>query len=348
MALTFEQKYQAIVAKDSEYEGLFITAVKTTGIFCRPVCNARKPKRENVEFFENIHEAMQQGYRPCKVCRPMEHVGEIPARISQIMRSLENDPRLKLKDEDLRANGLEPNSVRRWFKRNYGMTFQSYQRMLRLNTAKECILAGNSVTHTAFDNGFESLSGFNEGFQKVFGQAPSEANQAISISLSRITTPLGPMFACATKEGICLLEFSDQPQMSLKLRQLQVKWNAVILPGSNQHLETLEQELSDYFKGTLQEFSVPVCPAGTAFQKQVWRQLQTIPYAQTRSYGKQDAAIQNPKAVRAVAAANGQNPIAIVIPCHRVIGADGSLTGYAGGLHRKKWLLDHESQSLRN
>ena len=175
MTLTFEEKYQAILTKDASYEGLFITAVKSTGIFCRPVCTARKPKIENVEFFATPTEALEQGYRPCKVCKPMEHFGEVPAEIKPLLEKITKNPEMRIKDRDLRDLGLEPNSVRRWFKSNYGTTFQSYQRKLRLNAAHQQLNAGKPVTYAAYDNGFESLSGFGDSFQKLFATPPSNA-----------------------------------------------------------------------------------------------------------------------------------------------------------------------------
>ncbi len=342
MTLTFNEKYQAILRKDPTYEGLFITAVKTTGIFCRPVCSARKPNRENVEFFNSIDEAMQQGYRPCKVCRPMEQSGKVPAKIAGLLQSVQAHPHIKVKDKDLRDNGLEPNMVRRWFKQNYGITFQAYQRKLRIATARTSLLQGNTVTHTAYDHGFDSLSGFNQGYQKVFGKSPSTKDQVTAIHQIRFTTPLGPMFACADEQGLCLLDFTDRKDIDQKLVALQKSLGGVILPGTNQHLQLIEHQLRNYFAGRLKKFTVKLRFQGTEFQKMVWSELQVIPYGETRTYGQQALAIGRPTAVRAVAAANGQNSIAIVVPCHRVIGSDGSLRGFAGGLSRKKWLLEHE------
>ena len=135
MTLTFEEKYQAILNKDSNYEGLFITAVKTTGIFCRPVCTARKPKIENVEFFDSTKEALDRGYRPCKVCKPMQKEGETPDELKELLDYIEKNPEVKLKDSDLQSRGLEPYTIRRWFKKHYGMTFHNYQSKLRLNYA---------------------------------------------------------------------------------------------------------------------------------------------------------------------------------------------------------------------
>ncbi len=342
--LTFEEKYQAVVDRNASYEGQFIVAVKTTKIFCRPVCTARKPKKENVEFYLTSSEAIQQGYRPCKVCKPLEFAGSVPPNIEALLNKIHEQLPNKVKDEDLRTFGLEPNGVRRWFKKNYGMTFQEYQRMFRLNGAYQNLLSGKSVTHTAFDQGFESLSGFNDGFQKIFGVSPSKSEGKTIIQLIRITTPLGPMFAGATDKGVCILEFTDGTSLEANVKVLRRRMNAIMLPGSNQHLELVRKELAEYFLGSRKAFTFPLSFPGTHFQQQVWEGLQKIPYGETRGYQEQAKFLGNPKAVRAVATANAKNRLAIVIPCHRVIGSDGALRGYAGGLARKRWLLSHEQR----
>ena len=342
MSITFEEKYQAIVNKDSSYEGLFVTAVKTTGIFCRPVCTARKPKIENVEFFSSTKEAIDHGYRPCKVCKPLEYTGKIPDHLQNLLEYIEQNPKAKLKDSDLLSKGLTPNTVRRWFKKNYGMTFHDYQRKLRLNLAHQHLRAGKSVTHTAYDMGFESLSGFSENIQKVFDASPSRVSSKDLINVIRLTTPLGPMIAAATSKGICLLEFADRSGLDTYLDKLNNRLSTTILPGYNDHLLALEQQVAHYFQGSQRNFDLQLQTTGTTFQKEVWDSLMSIPYGVTRTYSEQARQVGRDNATRAVAAANGQNRIAIVIPCHRVIGKDGGLTGYAGGVHRKKWLLDFE------
>ena len=340
--LSFEDKYQGIVRKDPQYEGVFITAVKTTGIFCRPVCTARKPKRENVEFYNSVQEAINHGYRPCKVCKPMEHADETPEQIHKILKELDEDPFLKLKDYDLEQRGIEPNQIRRWFKKHHGITFHAYQRMLRINTAFHKISDGASITDSAFDTSYASLSGFNDGFSSIFGSSPSRSREKKVINILRFTTLLGPMFACASDEGLCLLEFTNRKMLETEFKDLAKRLNAIILPGKHPILDLTQLQLQEYFNGSRKSFSIPLNTPGTDFQNEVWKILQDIPYGATRSYKKQAEILGNAKAVRAVASANGMNRIAIVIPCHRVIGENGALTGYAGGLARKKWLLDHE------
>lgn len=345
MMLTHETMYKALVDKDVAYEGTFIAAVKTTGVFCRPTCTARKPKKENVEFFKTTKEALAKGYRPCKICHPLERFGKTPDFVKYVLDELSADPSKKFRDRDLIETGIEPSKIRRWFLKNHGVTFHAYQRMFRINTAFKKIREGESVTSVAFDSGYESLSGFNESFKSIFGVAPSNSKEKQVINITRLETPLGTMFACATDQGICLLEFTDRKMLETEFKTLAKRLNANIIQGDNQHFKVLKKELKEYFDGNRKEFTVPLHTPGTEFQQSVWNLLRTIPYGATRSYKQQAIALNRPEAIRAVANANGMNRISIIIPCHRVIGEDGSLTGYGGGLWRKKWLLDFEKSN---
>jgi len=344
--LSFDEKYNAIGHKDTQYEGIFITGVKSTGIFCRPSCRARKPKAENVVFFDNTQQALQYGLRPCKVCKPMEQLDKTPRYVTDLVRELHDNPYLRIKDYDLRKRGVEPSHIRRWFKKHHNMTFHTYQRLLRVNAAFNSIKKGESVTDAAFDSGYNSLSGFSEGYRSIFGSSATAAKNKNVINIVRFTSPIGPMFACATDQGICRLEFTDRRMLETEFKDLRKRLDAVILPGQHPHLDHLQSELVEYFSGKRQQFTVPLHTPGTDFQQAVWEVLKQIPYGETRTYKQQAIAINNPKAVRAVASANGKNRVGILIPCHRVIGSDGALVGYGGGLHRKKWLLDLESSPL--
>ncbi len=346
--LTFEQKYAVLGKAGADYEGSFITAVKTTGIFCRPSCTARKPLAKNIIFYDTTQQALQNGFRPCKRCKPMQRQDETPAYISDIIQELQVNPYLRIKDQDLRERNIEPATIRRWFKKHHNLTFHSYQRMLRIGAAYKTIEQGKTITHSAFEHGYDSLSGFNHSWHSIFGHSASYKNgqHKTIIHITRLTTPLGPMFACATQEGVCLLDFTDRRMLETEFQDLCKRLSAVILPGNNPHLTQLLKEVDDYFSGNRQQFTVPLDTPSTDFRKKVWQTLQTIPYGETRSYKDQAIAVGNPKAVRAVASANGQNRISIIIPCHRVIGADGTLVGYGGGLHRKKWLLDFERKHI--
>lgn len=346
MQLTAARMYQASVEKDPTFEGVFWMGVKTTGIFCRPTCTARKPKEENVEFFGNTREAILKGYRPCKVCKPLENPAETPAAIQNILEELRENPSLKFKDFDLVQRGVEPAAVRRWFQKNHGMTFHAFQRMFRLNTAFKKIQHGENIIETAYESGFQSLSGFNDRFKSVFGVSPKQSKTQNIIDLKRIETPIGTMYAAATQEGICMLEFTDRKMLETEFKDLAKTLNATIALGDNLHFALLEKELAEYFAAKRKDFTVQLAPVGTAFQKSVWEVLRKIPYGETWTYRKQAEMLGDKNKVRAVANANGMNKISIIIPCHRVIGSDGHLTGYGGGIWRKQKLLELEKALL--
>jgi AraC family transcriptional regulator of adaptative response/methylated-DNA-[protein]-cysteine methyltransferase len=336
------EMYEAAVHRDASYEGVFITAVRTTGIFCRPTCPAKKPRFENVEFYGSARDALLAGYRPCMRCRPMEQNGEIPEWLATLLDEVERDPTKRWHDADLRARSVDPSRVRRWFKANHGMTFHAYQRARRLGLALGRIRHGANLTHAAYDHGYESDSGFRDAFGQLFGTTPGQSRSTELMVLTRLPTPLGPMVAGATDEGVCLLEFADRRMLETQLERLQRRLGCEMAPGDHQHIDHLAGELKEYFAGTRKQFSIPLVVPGTDFQQLVWEKLCGIPYGQTRSYTDQARLIGQPIAVRAVARANGDNRIAIIIPCHRVIRSDGSLSGYGGGLWRKQFLIDHE------
>ena len=346
MKISNQEMYQASIDKNSDFEGVFWMAVKTTGIFCRPTCTARKPKFENVEFFDNTKDPILKGYRPCKICKPLENPDETPEGIKTLLKELTDNPGIKFKDYDLVKRGLEPATVRRWFLKHHGITFHAFQRMFKINSAFKKLQEGENIVDVALDNGYESLSGFNESFKNIFGLSPNNAKHEKIIDLKRIETPLGTMIACANDKGICMLEFSDRKALPTELKEISKYFDANIIQGNNPLFDQLEKELKEYFDGSRQVFEISLSPVGTDFQKKVWEILRTIPYGSTRSYQDQANILGNPKAVRAVANANGLNKISILIPCHRVIGSDGKLTGYGGGIWRKQKLLELEKAIL--
>jgi len=302
-----------------------------------------KTKARKCRVFWLGHDALLAGYRPCKVCTPLEYKGAAPDWLKPLLAEVNDDLLIRLRDSDLRARGLDPNRVRYWFKKHHQMTFQAYLRALRIGQAFGRIKHGERVTGTAFESGYESLSGFADSFKRTTGFSPSKSQESQLIATTRILTPLGPMLAGATDDGICLLEFVDRRMLETQLRRLGKLLNAECAPGFCKHFDKLSSQLEEYFSGKRREFDIPLVLPGTPFQQRVWTTLQTIPYGSTRSYKKQAETIGLPNAVRAVAKANGDNRIAIIIPCHRVIGANGDLTGYGGGLWRKRYLLNLES-----
>ena len=332
----------ALLERDASFEGLFVVGVKTTGIFCRPTCPARKPLPENVEFFGTIDEALASGFRPCKRCRPLEPAGGPPDWLRPLLEEVERNPTRRLRDADLRQLGYEPARVRRWFVAHHGMTFQGYHRARRLGHALENIGRGAEIEDAGYASGFESASGFREAFGRWFGETPARARRAQPLVVERLTTQLGPMVAAATDDALALLEFADRRMLETQIERLQRRLGCRFVIGSNAILERTKAELAAYFRGELQDFSVPLELAGTDFQTAAWRALLQIPYGATRSYEEQARVCQRPGAYRAIGRANGDNRLAIIVPCHRVIRTDGSLSGYGGGLWRKRWLLDHE------
>jgi len=332
---------RAYLERDASYNGVFFVAVRTTTIFCRPTCPARKPLPKNVEYFPTARAALSAGYRPCKRCRPLEP-DDRPEWVSQLLADVERDPTSRITDADLKKRGIDPATARRYFQAQYGMTFQAYTRARRLAGALSRIREGAALDTVVFDSGYESHSGFRDAFTRTFGETPGSDLNGECVLLSWLRTPLGPLVAGATAEGVCLLEFTDRRMLETQFATVRRLFSGSIVPGSNRHLDVLERELAGYFSGALKKFTVPLVYPGTPFQRRVWEQLLTIPYGETRSYEQLATAIGNPEAVRAVGHANGLNRISILIPCHRVINKDGKLGGYGGGLRRKQYLLELE------
>jgi AraC family transcriptional regulator of adaptative response/methylated-DNA-[protein]-cysteine methyltransferase len=332
---------RARLQRDAAYNGLFFVAVRTTGIFCRPTCPARTPLPKNVEYFPTARAALVAGYRPCKRCRPLD-ADDQPSWAAELLAEVERDPAARITEGDLRARGIDPATVRRFFLRRFGMTFQAYARARRLSGAMNLIREGAAIDEAAFESGYESNSGFRDAFARTFGDTAGRSRNGHCVLLSWLPSPLGPLVAGATNKGVCLLEFTDRRMLETQFAKLRKLFEGAVVPGNNKYLELLKTELAGYFAGSLQQFSVPLTYPGSPFQERVWKQLLAIPYGETRSYEELAIAIGQPKAVRAVGRTNGLNRIAIVIPCHRVVNKNGELGGYGGGLRRKQFLLDLE------
>ena len=332
---------RAMLERDTNYDGVFFTAVHTTGIFCRPTCAARKPLPQNVSFYATADEAMAAGYRPCQRCMPSQ-TDLTPQWVRSLIEAAETQLERRWTDEMLRERGLEPVRVRRWFKSQFGMTFHTYLRNRRLGIALDRLDRGSSIDDVAHDVGYESVSGFRDAFQQVFRATPGESSSLRALDFTRIETPLGPMLAMAEERGLVLLEFLDRPIMPREVEELRARFGYGVRPGRNAHLIQIQAQLDEYFAGTRREFSVSLVTPGGAFEVSVWQCLLKVPFGVMRSYGELAKQLGKPGASRAVGAANGRNRIAIVIPCHRICGVNGDLVGYGGGRARKQWLLDHE------
>ncbi len=318
-------------------------AVRTTGIFCRPGCPARMPKPENCEFFKTIETALAAGYRACKRCHPSRMPGEASDLVKALITLVEQNPEQRWSEADLKARGIDSSTARRQFNARFGMSFSAYARARRLGLAAKQVSTGESIVNAQITAGYESASGFRTAFAGTFGTAPKNA-QTEPLLIDWIDTPLGPMVCVCDARALYLLEFTDRVKIERQFARLTKRQNRAVVPGVTTITEQTRAELSAYFAGELREFSVTLATSGTDFQSLTWRALQDIPYGQTRSYAQLAVSVGNAKAVRAVAGANANNGLAIIIPCHRVIATGGGLGGYAGNLSRKAWLLEHEAK----
>jgi AraC family transcriptional regulator of adaptative response/methylated-DNA-[protein]-cysteine methyltransferase len=330
--------WAAFMRRDRSWDGRVIGAVKTTGIYCKPSCPARRPKREHVEFFASAEDARAAGYRACLRCKPDE-VGrdrDAVARAVQLIEQAEEAPSLA---ELAAAVGYAPHHFQRLFKRDLGVSPAEFARGLRRKRAETALKANERVTDAIYEAGYQNPSGFYSDAKERLGMTPSawrDGGRGETIRWTKFDSPLGEMLIAATSKGICRLTFDDS-EASLK-RHFP---NAAIVQDHGALKALVEGALAAIeHPGSAPD--LPIDVRGTAFQEAVWRELRKIPLGETRSYAEIAAAIGQPKAVRAVGTANGDNHVAVLIPCHRVIRSDGTLGGYAGGLDRKRKLLASE------
>lgn len=334
--------YQALLARDDRFDGQAFVCVASTGIFCRLTCPARKPLRANCTFHGTVAECIAAGFRPCKRCHPMAPAAGADPAIAALLAALEADPAHRWSEGEIAARGFDPSTVRRAFRRQYGMTFLELARQRRLREGFEVIATGGPVIEAQLEAGFSAPSAFRAAFARLLGVAPGLLSVEASLRASWIATPLGDMIAVASRSHLHLLEFTGRKALPAELRRLHQGTAGGIGLGRFAPHEQAEAELADFFAGRSARFSTPLHQPGSAFAQSVWAALCDIPAGETRSYAEIAAAIGRPTATRAVARANGANQIALMVPCHRVIGADGSLTGYGGGLWRKQRLLEVE------
>lgn len=339
-----KRMYEALVRRETAYDGAFFAGIRTTRIFCRPGCGARKPLPENVEYFSNARQALLAGYRPCKRCRPLSAADQHPDWVSTLLSLADQTLDRRLTAADLRTVGVEPARAACYFKRHFGMTFQAYHRSRRVGAALSAVRSGTPVLLEAVGRGFESERGFRDAFVRLFGAPPTAAarSDAQVLTVRWMPSPLGPLLAIADHASICLLEFVDRRAIEAQVRALRRRIPGVVIPGTNPILDRLSKQLDAYFSGRELALDLPIRIAGTPFQQRVWEELRRLPVGCTCSYAELAKRIGRGTAVRAVARANGDNRLALLIPCHRVIGSDGKPVGYGGGVWRKTWLLEHE------
>jgi AraC family transcriptional regulator of adaptative response/methylated-DNA-[protein]-cysteine methyltransferase len=337
--------YAALLARDPAYDGFFFVGVTTTGIFCRLTCPARKPKRENVSFYSSAQEALDAGFRPCLRCSPLAPSSPRNGAVHHLREAVQSEPDRGWSGAELVSAGYEPGTVRRSFKRAYGMTFSTFAREQRLGRAVTSLQEGNSVIEAQVEAGYESRSGFRDAIGRLLGEAPARARHARLLTAQWIETPIGPMLAAADDAGLHMLEFADRRALPSEIARLRKRVGAVAF-GEHPVLEAVAAQLDAYFAGERRTFELPLAQRATPFQARVWEALRQVPLGESRSYGDLARSLGHPTAVRAVARANGANEIAIVVPCHRIIGVDGALTGYGGHIWRKRWLLEHEQRMV--
>jgi len=311
----------------------------SNGVFCLAGCRKAPRRPSAARVFSSAREALAAGFRPCRTCTPLKTGLADPEWLLPLMSEVEEDPERRWHDLDLEHLGLDPAAVRRWFIANHGLTFHAYARLRRLGLALRQIQHGTPVSQAVVAHGFDSEASFREAFTQVFGNPPSAVDRESSIWINRVTTPLGSMVMGVHDSGLCLLEFAERRMLDTQLKRLRERMGRVFLPGDHPLMQQVKKELDDYFGGSLRDFSIPLQTPGTVFQEAVWKALREIPYGEMRSYADIAGRVGHADAVRAVGRANGDNRIAIVIPCHRVVGSDGELTGYGGGLWRKEYLL---------
>lgn len=334
--MTEEEKWKAVLENDKDCDGAFFYGVKSTGIYCRPSCASKPPKRENVEFFDSTAEAGQAGFRPCKRCRPDLAAYDPTAGLAREAKRLMEQSfagREELR-ERLNALGVTRRHLAEVFEKQYGVSPEQYIAGLRLAKAKELLEEGSTVTDAAFAVGLGSSAAFTAFFKKHVGMPPSEyrMRQTEEYPHCFCDTPLGTVRMGEDGSGITSLRFADG-----KLEPGKIRKAGLYLPDA-------AAQLAEYFAGKRKAFDIPLSLRGTRFQESVWKALREIPYGETRNYQQLAAAIGNEKAARAVGGANNRNPVLIFVPCHRVVGKDGTLVGYAGGIGRKQYLLEMEAK----
>lgn len=338
----FDTLYQALLDRDGAYEGRYFVCVSSTGIFCRLTCSARKPKRENCSFHETVAQCIEAGFRPCKRCHPTMPEASADPVVKTLVEALEARPGYRWGEPDLVRMGLDPSTVRRIFKRQFGMTFLEMARQRRMQEGFSALADGARVIDAQITAGFESPSAFRDAFARIVGTPPGSLSSKPLLVADWISSPLGPLIAIADKTQLHLLEFLDRKALPAEFRKLKGYAKGQIGFGRTEVTDQIQMEMDRFFSGENGVFETPLALHGSPFTRDVWRELLKIPAGETRSYSDLAKAIGKPEAVRAAARANGANQLAIIVPCHRILGADGSLTGYGGGLWRKQKLIEIE------
>jgi len=345
MSPSDETRWQAALARDASQDGVFVFAVSSTGVYCRPSCPSRRPRRENVTFFRDPGAAEKAGFRACLRCRPKAAGGNARAEvIKEVCRYIERHL-----DEPITLARLgsafhqSPFHLQRTFKSVLGITPKAYADSCRVNQLKRNLQAGHSVTRAMYDAGYSSSSRLYERTASQLGMTPDKYRRGAIAAPIRYTcadSPLGRMLVAATDKGICAIQFaSSDGELEQGLRH---EFPFAVRRRDDSALRASAHDLLRQMRGEKLDSSLPLDIQATAFQRRVWNYLQRIPFGATRSYGAVAKAIGRPEAARAVARACATNPVAVAIPCHRVVREDGNMGGYRWGIGRKKALLELE------
>ena len=348
----YESQWQAVLTKDARFDGRFVFAVSSTGIYCRPSCGSRRPHRENVSFFPLPEAAEQAGFRACLRCHPrnarvIDPQIQMAREVCRIIEQNEGEPiTLATLSEQV---GVSSFHLQRTFKSIMGITPQRYAEAYRVNRFKQGVRKGEAITTAIYDAGFGSSSRLYERASSQLGMTPAtygKGGRGAVIIYAIVKTPLGRLLVAATNKGVCSVMLGDS-DAALEANLLN-EFPAAEIRHDEEPLRSSLNAIVEHLKSRSPHIDLPLDIRATAFQRQVWEQLRAIPYGQTHSYSEVAKAIGQEKAVRAVARACATNPVALVIPCHRVIREDKSLGGYRWGLERKKKLLETEHKRLKS
>jgi len=347
VSISEESLWQAVLGRELSFEGVFFYGVRSTGIYCRPTCPSRKPNRHQVSFFYSFQEAEIAGFRPCKRCQPQHETApnsaqaKVLAACRYIEAQVERIPNLAELGTHV---GMSPSHFQRVFKRMIGVSPFQYADARRMERLKEHLQQGDTIANALYETGYGASSRLYEKAPQQLGMTPAsyqQRGQSETIRYMTVESPLGPMLVAATDRGLCSVRLGET---AIALEQeLKKEFLGASLQQADNELCNWTQALVDYLSGTQLLPQMPLDVQATAFQLQVWSALQAIPVGTTASYSDIAHAVGQPKSVRAVARACATNPIALVIPCHRVIQKDGSLGGYRWGMNRKQALLNLES-----
>ncbi len=347
MIMNDHRKWRLVLARDLNADKTFVYAVRSTGIYCRPSCPSKRPQRDRVEFFPDTGAAEKAGYRPCRRCRPNDatasgHLGYVRSAMEFINRHA--DERLTLAQIS-RHVGLSPFHLQRIFTRLTGITPRQFQQSTRLRLFKSRLAAGSRITDAVYEAGYGSSSRLYETASAELGMTPSSYRKqaaGVRIDFTVLPSDLGLLLIAATARGICRVAFGKSAKELYEI--LRAEFPLATIERDDTGLKTFSLKLAEFLKGQPHALDLPLDLQATVFERKVWNAIRSIPYGATRSYSQVAAQVGNPRAVRAVARACAANPVALAVPCHRVIGRNGALAGYRWGIERKAALLKMERE----